>query len=233
MGGAGYGWGWSYWGTNWRGNTIVPYNRNGLRCSEIATGVVAITVAAIVLDTLRIVLALPGIVRVNSGHGRPPGYRPPATTLPSPGNRPPATTLLAGAGNRPNVPGGDTQAGRRDADYSAGYPRESSECPRIALQVRGQALARQRLRGIVRTRTRVHDPARMKLRGYQRPQTSNTWPRKLLVRMHFQDLWGECAQSARGNQSVAAKGGRGRSLVVRTTMEPETTLARRKFYLVR
>ena len=180
------GWGWSYWGTNWRGNTIV-YNRNvyvgnsywrgGYYGGGYRPGYPAYRPGA------------PGYRPGYPGYGRPPGYRPPATTLPSPRNRPgyrpPATTLPAGAGNRPNAPTGDSRP-------SGGTPTTLPATP-----------------GNRPNQTPSNRPSTNEARGYQRPQTSNTGGAQTARPNAFSGSAGGRAQSARGNQSVAAKGGRG------------------------
>ncbi len=113
------------------------------------------------------------------GYGRPPTYPP--------GNRPPATTLPAGqaiARMLQTVPG--TRPGAGDSEYSAGQLREPSEPD-----------------------SRVHRPSTNEARGYQRPQTSNTGATQAARPNAFSGSGGGRAQSARGNQSVAAKGGKG------------------------
>lgn len=176
------GWGWSYWGTNWRTTTIV-YNRNvyvgnsywrgGYYGGGYRPGYPAYRPGA------------PGYRPGYPGYGRPPGYRPPATTLPSPGNRPPATTLPANAGNRPNTPGGGARSG---GDRPSTLPANPGNRP---------------------NQTPSTQPSTNEARGYQRPQTSNTGVAQADRPNAFSGSGGGRAQSARGNQSVAAKGGRG------------------------
>ena len=185
------GWGWSYWGTNWRGNTIV-YNRNvyvgnsywrgGYYGGGYRPGYPAYRPGA------------PGYRPGYPGYGRPPGYRPPAyrppaTTVPSPGNRPgnrpPATTLPAGAGKRPNAPGGGSRPG---GGTPSTLPANGGNRP---------------------TQTPSTRPSTNEARGYQRPQSSNTGAGQAGRPNAFSGSGGGRAQSARGNQSVAAKGGRG------------------------
>jgi hypothetical protein len=196
------GWGWSYWGTNWRGNTII-YNRNiyvgnsywrgGYYGGGYRPGYPAYRPGS------------PGYRPGYPGYGRPPGYRPPATTLPSPGNRPgyrppattlpssgnrpgnrpPATTLPAGGGNRPNVPGGGSRPG-------GGTPS--------TLPANGGSRPNQ---------TPGTRPSTNEARGYQPPQAAFTGSTQADRPNAFSGNVGGRAQSARGNQSVAAKGGRG------------------------
>lgn len=182
------GWGWSYWGTNWHGNTII-YNRNiyvgnsywrgGYYGGGYRPGYPGYRPGG------------PGYRPGYPGYGRPPGYRPPATTLPSPGNRPgyrpPATTLPANGGNRPNVPGG-TPGTRPGAGGPSTLPATPGNRP-------GQTPSTR--------------PSTNEARGYQRPQTSNAGAAQADRPNAFSGTVGGRAQSARGNQSVAAKGGRG------------------------
>lgn len=177
------GWGWSYWGTNWHGNTIVynrtvyagnSYWRGGYYGGGYRPGYPGYRPG------------YPGYRPGYPGYGRPPGYRPPATTLPSPGNRPgyrpPATTLPAGAGNRPNAPGTRPTGDRPTTLPATGNRPNASPSTR---------------------------PSTNEARGYQRPQTPNTGAVQSDRPNAFSGSGGGRAQSARGNQSVAAKGGRG------------------------
>ncbi len=181
------GWGWSYWGTNWHSHTVI-YNRNiyvgnsywrgGYYGGGYRPGYPGYRPGA------------PGYRPGYPGYGRPPGYRPPATTLPSPGNRPgnrpPATTLPANSGSRPNGPGSGTRPG-------AGTPSTLPANP-----------------GNRPNQTPSTRPSTNEARGYQRPQTSNTGTGAAQTDRPnaFSGSGGGRAQSARGNQSVAAKGGR-------------------------
>jgi hypothetical protein len=182
------GWGWSYWGTNWRGSTVI-YNRNiyvgnsywrgGYYGGGYRPGYPAYRPGN------------PGYRPGYPGYGRPPGYRPPATTLPSPGNRPgyrpPATTLPSNSGNRPNTPG-RTPGTRPSGGTSSTLPATPGNRP---------------------NQTPSNRPSTNEARGYQRPQTSNTGAGQSARPNAFSGSGGGRAQSARGNQSVAAKGGRG------------------------
>ena len=208
------GWGWSYWGTNWRGNTIV-YNRNVYVGNSYWRGGYYGGGGRPGYPAYR--PGSPGYRPGYPGYGRPPGYgpgnRPPATTLPAgagnrpnvpgggtrpgggtptpnppgsrPPNRPPATTLPAGGGNRPNLPGGGSRPG-------GGTP---STLPANGGNRPGQAPGTR--------------PSTNEARGYQRPQTSNTGAAQAARPNAFSGSAGGRAQSARGNQSVAAKGSRG------------------------
>src|SRR5271169_1590354 len=176
------GWGWSYWGTNWHGNTIV-YNRNiyvgnsywrgGYYGGGYRPGYPAYRPGG------------PGYRPGYPGYGRPPGYLPPAATLPAGGgNRPPATTLPAGAGNRPNAPGGGSRPG---GGTPSTLPANAGNRPNASPGTR---------------------PSTNEARGYQRPQTPSTGAVQSDRPNAFSGSGGGRAQSARGNQSVAAKGGR-------------------------
>jgi hypothetical protein len=199
------GWGWSYWGTNWRGNTIV-YNRNvyvgnsywrgGYYGGGYRPGYPAYRPGA------------PGYRPGYPGYGRPPGYRPPATTLPSPGNRPPATTLPAGAGNRPNVPGGDTRPGGGTPTTLPATPGNRPNAPDRTPGAR-PSVGTPATPGNRPNQNPSTRPSTNEARGYQRPQTSNTGAAQAARPNAFSGSVGGRAQSARGNQSVAAKGGRG------------------------
>jgi len=176
------GWGWSYWGTNWHSTTII-YNRNvyvgnsywrgGYYGGGYRPGYPAYRPGA------------PGYRPGYPGYGRPPGYRPPATTLPSPanrpGNRPPATTLPS-TGNRPNVPGT-----RPSGDRPTTLPANGSNRPNQTPGTR---------------------PSTSEARGYQRPQTSDNGPAQAARPNPFSGSVGGRSESARGNQSVAARAGR-------------------------
>jgi hypothetical protein len=180
------GWGWSYWGTSWHSHTII-YNRNiyvgnsywrgGYYGGGYRPGYPAYRPGA------------PGYRPGYPGYGRPPGYRPPATTLPSPGNRPgnrpPATTLPTGAGTRPNAPGGGSRPG---GGTPGTLPANGGNRPNQTPGTR---------------------PSTNEARGYQRPQTSNTGAAQAARPNAFSGSGGGRAESARGNRSVAAKGGRG------------------------
>jgi len=116
------------------------------------------------------------------GYGRPPAY-PPGNRPP---NRPPATTLPAGAGNRPNAPGGGSRpGGGRPSTLPANGGNRPNQTPGTR-------------------------PSTNEARGYQRPQTSNTGAAQAARPNAFSGNAGGRAQSARGNQSVAARGGASR-----------------------
>jgi hypothetical protein len=174
------GWGWSYWGTSWHSHTII-YNRNIYVGNSYWRG-------GYYGGGYR-----PGYPGYRPGApGYRPGYpgygRPPATTLPSPGNRPgnrpPATTLPANGGNRPNTPGGGARPGEgRPSTLPATGGNRPNQTPATR-------------------------PSTNESRGYQRPQTSNTGAAQANRPNAFSGSGGGRAQSARGSQSVAARGGR-------------------------
>ncbi len=174
------GWGWSYWGTNWRGNTIV-YNRNVYVGNSYWRGGYYGGGYRPGYPAYR--PGAPGYRPGYPGYGRPPAY-PPGNR---PGNRPPATTLPAGAGNRPNAPG-RTPGTRPGGGVPTTLPATPGNRP---------------------TQTPSTRPSTNEARGYQRPQTSNTGAAQAARPNAFSGSAGGRAQSARGNQSVAAKGGKG------------------------
>jgi hypothetical protein len=179
------GWGWSYWGTNWHGNTII-YNRNIYVGNSYWRG-------GYYGGGYR-----PGYPGYRPGYPgyRPgsPGYRPgypgygrPPANPPGnrPGYRPPATTLPANSGNRPNAPG-RTPSTRPSGGAPSTLPATPGNRP---------------------SQTPSTRPSTNEARGYQRPQTSNTGAGQTARPNAFSGSGGGRAQSVRGNQSVAAKGG--------------------------
>jgi hypothetical protein len=180
------GWGWSYWGTNWHSHTVV-YNRNVYVGNSYWRGGYYGGGYRPGYPAYR--PGAPGYRPGYPGYGRPPGnpgYRPPATQLPAgAGNRPPATQLPANGGNRPNAPGGASRPGGGTATT---LPANSGNRPNAAP-------------GTL--------PSTNEARGYQRPQTSNTGAAQTARPNAFSGSGGGRAQSARGNQSMAAKGSRG------------------------
>ncbi len=201
---------WGYWGTNWRGNTII-YNRNiyvgnsywrgGYYGGGYRPGYPSYRPGS------------PGYRPGNPGY-RPPGYpgygRPPATTLPAgPGTRPggggtpgygrpPATTLPAGPGTRPG--GGGTPStrpinpGNRPVNTPGTRPGGG-----------GTPSTRPTYTGNRPNQTPATRPSTNPARGYQRPANSpSTQPARPNA---FSGSAGGRAQSARGNQSLGASGG--------------------------
>ena len=197
MNGGCCGWGWGYWGTNWRGNTII-YNRNvyvgnsywrgGYYGGGYRPGYPGYRPGA------------PGYRPGYPGYGRPPAYRP--------GNRPPATTLPAGAGNRPNVPGGGTRPGGGTPTTLPATPGNRPNAPDRTPGTR-PSVGTPATPGNRPNQTPSTRPSTNEARGYQRPQTSNTGAAQAARPNAFSGSAGGRAQRARGNQSVAAKGGRG------------------------
>jgi hypothetical protein len=191
------GWGWSYWGTNWRGNTII-YNRNvyvgnsywrgGYYGGGYRPGYPAYRPGA------------PGYRPGYPGYGRPPGN--------GPGYRPPATTLPSGAGNRPNAPGGGSRPGGGTPTTLPATPGNRPNTPGRTAGTR-PSLGTPANPGNRPNQTPSTRPSTNEARGYQRPQTSNTSAAQAARPNAFSGSGGGRAQSARGNQSVAAKGGRG------------------------
>jgi hypothetical protein len=179
------GWGWSYWGTNWHSHTVV-YNRNIYVGNSYWRG------------------------GYYGGSYRPPGYRPPypgyrPPTYPGYG-RPPATTLPANAGGstRPAPPGfgGGTRPGAggpstlpaNPGNRPATQPGTRPAAPGTTPSTRPSAPGAQP--GTTPTTRPAAQPS-------QRPATQPTRPDS------FSGSAGGRAQSARGNQSMAAKGGGG------------------------
>ena len=138
---------------------------------------VAITVAAIVLDTPRIVPALPDIVRVILGTVVLPAIVHPLQPFQVRAiARRPATTLPAGAGNRPNAPGGGSRPG---GGTPSTLPAKGGNRP---------------------TQTPSTRPSTNEARGYQRPQSSNTGAGQAARPNAFSGSGGGRAQSARGTK---------------------------------
>jgi hypothetical protein len=158
-------WGWSYWGTSWHSHTII-YNRNIYVGNSYWRG-------GYYGGGYR--PGYPGYRPGYPGYGRPPAYPP--------GYRPPATTLPTNPGNRPNNPG--TRPGEgRPSTLPANSGNRPSQLP-------------------------ANRPSTNEARGYQRPQTSNTGAAPAARPNAFSGSGGGRAQSARGNQSMAAMGGKG------------------------
>jgi hypothetical protein len=153
-------WGWSYWGTSWHSHTII-YNRNIYVGNSYWRG-------GYYGGGYR--PGYPGYRPGYPGYGRPPAY--------APGYRPPATTLPTNPGNRPNNP--STRPGA--------LPVNSGNRP---------------------SQLPANRPSTNEARGYQRPQTSNTGAGQASRPNAFSGSAGGRAQSARGNQSMAAMGGKG------------------------
>jgi Protein of unknown function (DUF3300) len=177
------GWGWSYWGTNWRGNTII-YNRNIYVGNSYWRGGYYGGGYRPGYPGYR--PGNPGYRPGYPGYGRPPAY-PPGNRPP---NRPPATTLPSNSGNRPNGP--NKPGTRPGGGKPTTLPANSGNRPNPTPSTR---------------------PSTNEARGYQRPQTSTTTSPTRTAQSDrpnaFSGTAGGRAQSARGNQSVAAKGGRG------------------------
>jgi hypothetical protein len=174
------GWGWSYWGTNWRGNTVI-YNRTVYVGNSYWRGGYYGGGYRPGYPAYR--PGGPGYRPGYPGYGRPPAY-PPGNRPP---NRPPATTLPASVGNRPNTPS-RTPGARPSGGMATTLPATSGNRPNQAPSTR---------------------PSTNEARGYQRPQASNTGVAQADRPNAFSGSVGGRAQSARGNQSVGAKGGRG------------------------
>jgi hypothetical protein len=191
------GWGWSYWGTNWHSHTVI-YNRNIYVGNSYWRG-----------------------GYYGGGYYRPPGYkpghpgyrpptypgygRPPATTLPAPnpGNRPGNGN---GGGNRPGGPGNGNGNGNRPGN---GGPSTLPANPVTRPGNGGPTTlpAKPDTRPGNQPSTR---PAPQQPSTRPAPQQPSTRPATQPARTDsFSGSAGGRAQSARGNQSMGAKGGGG------------------------
>jgi hypothetical protein len=179
------GWGWSYWGTNWHSHTVV-YNRNIYVGNAYWRGGY-----------------YGGAYRPPGYHGGYPGYKPgyPGYRPPTyPGyGRPPATTLPANAGGytRPAGPGNNGGA-RPGAGGPSTLPANPGNRPATQPGTRPAAPGTQ-----PSTRPGTTPSAQPAQRPSQQPTTQPARTDS------FSGSAGGRAQSARGNQSVAAKGGGG------------------------
>ena len=179
------GWGWSYWGTNWHSHTVV-YNRNIYVGNAYWRG-------GYYGGAYRPPGYHPGYPGYKPGY---PGYRPP--TYPGYG-RPPATTLPTNGGGYTRPAGPGNNGGTRPG---TGGPSTLPANP-------GNRPATQ-------PGTRPASPGtRPSTRPATTPSTQpthrpNPQPSKQPTRPDsFSGSAGGRAQSARGNQSMAAKGGGG------------------------
>jgi len=173
------GWGWGGWSTNWHSSTVI-YNRNVYVGNSYWRGGYH--------GGYR-----PGYPGYRPGYPANPGYRPgyPAYRPPnSPGARPPYP------GYRPPV-----NSAPRPTPYAAGSSKANRSVPPAN---RASATPPARPSGTA-PGTR---PSNNDLRGYQRSSTPNasTQPSRPNA---FSGSGGGRAQSARGNQSVAASKGGG------------------------
>jgi hypothetical protein len=220
VGGAIYGgccgWGWSYWGTNWHSHTVI-YNRNIYVGNSYWRG------GYYGGGYYRPPGYRPGYPGYRPGYPgyRPPSYpgygRPPATTLPAPGpgngNRPgtrpggPSTlpanpgtrpggpsTLPANPGTRPGNGGPSTMPVNPGTRPGNGGPSTMPVNP--GTRPGTQPSTRPGTLPSTQPSTRPAQPS-------QRPSTQPTRPDS------FSGAAGGRAQSARGNQSMGAKGGGG------------------------
>ncbi len=175
------GWGWSYWGTNWHSHTVI-YNRNVYVGNSYWRG-------GYYGGAYRPPGYRPGYPGYKPGY---PGYRPP--TYPGYG-RPPATTLPANAGGNTRPAGPGNNGGTRPG---AGGPSTLPANP-------GNRLATQP--GTRPTTPGTQPSTRPGTQPAPRPsQQPSTQPARS---DSFSGSAGGRAQSARGNQSMAAKGGGG------------------------
>jgi hypothetical protein len=193
VGGAIYGgccgWGWSYWGTNWHSHTVI-YNRNIYVGNSYWRG-------GYYGGAYRPPGYRPGYPGYKPGYPgyRPPSYpgygRPPATTLPAPGN--------GNGGNRPGnpstlpaKPGPGTRPGGPSTLPANPGPRPGNGGPSTLPANPG-----------TRPAPGTQPSTRPAPQPSQRPSTQPTRPDS------FSGSAGGRAQSARGNQSMGAKGGGG------------------------
>lgn len=197
------GWGWSYWGTNWHSHTVI-YNRNIYvgnsywRGGYYAPG-----------------YRPPGYHPGYPGY-RPPSYpgygRPPATQLPAPGG---GNTLPArpgnGGGTRPGNGGPSTlpaNPGNRPGTQPGTRPTTPGTQPGTRPSTPGTQPGTRPSTPGTQPSTRPSTPTtqpstRPAAQPSQRPATQPARPDS------FSGSAGGRAQSARGNQSMAAKGGGG------------------------
>jgi Protein of unknown function (DUF3300) len=191
------GWGWSYWGTNWHSHTVI-YNRNIYVGNSYWRG-----------------------GYYGGGYYRPPGYkpghpgyrpptypgygRPPATTLPAPnpGNRPGNGN---GGGNRPGGPGNGNGNGNRPGNGGPStLPANPGTRPGNGGPTTLPAKPDTRPGNQPSTRPTPQQPSTRPA-----PQQPSTRPTTQPARTDsFSGSAGGRAQSARGNQSMGAKGGGG------------------------
>ena len=173
------GWGWGGWGTNWHSSTVI-YNRNVYVGNSYWRGGYH--------GSYR-----PGYPGYRPGYPANPGYRPGY-----PGYRPPNSP-----GARPPYPGyrPPVNSAPRPTPYAAGSSNANRSVPPAN---RASATPPARPSGTA-PGTR---PSNSDLRGYQRSSTPNasTQPSRPNA---FSGSGGGRAQSARGNQSVAASKGGG------------------------
>lgn len=223
VGGAIYGgccgWGWSYWGTNWHSHTVI-YNRNIYVGNSYWRG-------GYYGGVYRPPGYRPGYPGYRPGYPgyRPPTYpgygRPPVSTLPYPDNNRPGTrpgnpsTLPAKPGTRPGNPTtlpanpGNTRPGTRPGNPSTlpANPgtRPGSGNPSIQPVNPGNPGSRPGTQPSTRPGTTpgTQPSTRPAPQPSQRPSTQPARPDS------FSGSAGGRAQSARGNQSMGAKGGGG------------------------
>ena len=194
------GWGWSYWGTNWHSHTVI-YNRNIYVGNSYWRG------GYYGGGYYRPPGYHPGYPGYKPGYPgyRPPSYpgygRPPATQLPAPGG---GTTLPArpgyGGGGRPGNGGPSTlpaNPGNRPGTQPGTRPTTPGTQPGTRPTTPGTQP------GTRPTTPGTQPGTRPAPQPSQRPATQPARPDS------FSGSAGGRAQSARGNQSMAAKGGGG------------------------
>jgi Protein of unknown function (DUF3300) len=180
------GWGWGGWGTNWHGNTII-YNRNvyignsywrGGYHGSYRPGYPAYR---------------PGYPNYRPGY---PGYVRPPT--PPAGIRPPYPPSRPPVNNGPRPTPYPTGPGTSNRPVNPAYRTNTTTAtqPTVAKPVP---------RPNVKTPTAQLSTS--EFRGYQRPQTSSSPAAQPARPNAFSTSAGARAQSARGNQSLAANRG--------------------------
>jgi len=173
-----YGWGWGAWGTSWHSHTVV-YHRSVYVGNAYWRG-----------GYYGGRPGYPGYPSYPGYGGRPPAYRPPATTLPSgpgPGNRPTPPNGRPGAGTLPSTrPSPGT--------LPASPTRPGAGAGTLPATNRPSAGTR---------------PSSNEMRGYQRPGTPTAGTTPASRPNAFSGSAGGRPQSARGNQSLsnARRGG--------------------------
>jgi len=181
------GWGWWGWGTNWHGNTIV-YNRNVyIGNSYWRGGYYAGYRPGYPAYRPGYPAYRPGY----PGYARPP-VAPPGTRPPYPPARPPVNS-----GPRPTPYPAGQGAGARPVTPAYRPNTTTATQPKLAQPVPKP--------NISAPKPQVNTS---EFRGYQRPQTSGSPVAQTAQPNAFSASGAARAQSARGNKSLAASGGR-------------------------
>jgi hypothetical protein len=188
------GWGWGGWGANWHGNTII-YNRNvyignsywrGGYYGGYRPGYPAYR---------------PGYPAYRPGYPsyRPgyPGYVRPPT--PPAGTRPPYPPARPPVSNVPRPTPYPTGQGAGSRPVNPAYRPNATTMTQPAV---GKPVPKPYIKAP------TAQPSTSEFRGYQRPQTSSSPAAQSARPNAFSTSAGARAQSTRGNQSLAANGGR-------------------------